>query len=313
MKYRPTSLAIFLVAPALAHAKPAPRTSGTMYLEEPPARPGLLDQKPASPAATSPGLLDWLHWRSKAPAPATVAPTPPPVPVKVSKPKVKAAAAPPPPSAPALEKKRWFSFFQRKPAAASAPVKPEPSAKLAKSKPTPPATTPAPEPKPEAAPKLGFFARLFGGKAGQDEERSEMDKANRPPRPADWESKFVVSMDHVEAFRFGPSGSHGADKILNRGTVVTMKKHGRAWAEVEVEDGHVYTVGADQVRAAKESDFAPPPPVILPAAQPAGGPNSSLMIDPLPVDDLPSVPQSSKPAQQANELLTPALPALPPQ
>lgn len=166
--------------------------------------------------------------------------------------------------------------------------------------------SPAPLVKPEDPKKPGFFARVLNKlgpkeKAGKTESDT-VSEASLPPLPDDWATRHIVTEDDVEAYSRGPSQPGGADEVLKKGTVVSMKKSGKAWAEISVTDGRTYTVGADQIRKAKLTDFAPKT-VATAAASPS---LPSINYEPLPTAELP---ETTAPGQlELPELLLPPLP-----
>ena len=260
--------------PASPPAKTAPKVAAKPT-EKTTSKPVAAAEKPAP--AKSGGILEFLHLKKRTDTPAA--------------PETKATAKVEP--------------AKTKPKAD--PVKPAPVAQ-AKTKPeTKPEAKPA-----EAEKKPGFFARLFSGNSDDAKSNDKVDPANRPPRPADWKEKYIVSDDHVEAYRYGPSQSRGPDEYLSKGTIITLKKGGKAWSDIATESGHIFTVGTDQIRKAREDDFAPPPPPVI-VSRPMG-PDGSLMplpsaadLEPAHTVDLPETIAQPKKSLDAAELLLPPL------
>jgi hypothetical protein len=325
MKFPAHSYLATLVATALmmvtAQAESTVPSGQTKYLE--PAKPAVAP----APAPESKGFFSFLGIKKRDSKPAAVetkaAPKPAAKPAAKPAPKQAVAKTAPPVAAPPVkESKGILGFFglgkkaaapEEKPVAKAqekkgapkpgeAPAKPDPS-KTAQTK-AKPETQAAPEPK-----KPGFFSRLFGGKIGEEDHSD--DDAPKPPRPVDWDKKYIVTESNVGAYRYGPSQTRDADEYLSKGTVVTLKKGGKAWSDIALENGHIFTVGADQIRPAKESDFAAPPPPVIATGQPFG-PDGGLMpvgdLEPIPTIDLPETQAQPRKALEATDLILPALP-----
>ncbi len=318
-----------LLAMASAETKVSP--GQTKYLE--PAKPAATP----APAPESKGFFSFLGLkkRDSQPAPAeTKAAVKPvaktavkPVSKAVEKPATKPAkAAPPVTTDPAPESKGILSWLGlKKKSTSPTPAEAKPVAKSGHKKDAAkPADLPAkaeppqmaktkPAAAPPAAPELkqpGFFSRLFGGKASGESQRD--DDGPKPPRPVDWDKKYIVTEDNVGAYRFGPAQSRDADEYLSKGTVVTLKKGGKAWSDIALENGRIFTVGADQIRPAKASDFAAPPPPVIAAMPPPVGPNGAPLpmgyLEPIPSIDLPETQAQPKKGLEAADLILPALP-----
>ncbi len=169
--------------------------------------------------------------------------------------------------------------------------------KLAQSKKADPAKpTPVPV---EPAKKPGFLARIFGGWGG-DANSSAVD-GSKPLRPLDWAEKHIIKDEDVAAYTYGPSQATGPDDRLAKGTLVTLKRAGKSWSEVELENGRRYTVGSDQIRKAAFDDFADP---VVQTAQVGGG--SAEYYEPLPPPNLPEAGGALEPG--APQILLPPLP-----
>ncbi len=305
------AVSTLLLGTAAAEKKDSQPLAGkTLFLTDPAPAP-----TPAAKTKTSPS-------KATPAKPAASKAVPPP-----------AAKATPPPTKPEPKSGGLLGllpFGKRSESAPPAPTKPiEKSApKTAVAKPNVPAVTPKPQlsktaeatvkpkadqkAKPEVTPpaepkKPGFFARLLGGKADEGTASNKATSGNLPPRPADWESKYIVTDDRVEAYRFGPSQPNGPDEYLVKGTVVELKKGGKAWADITLENGRIYTVGADQIRKAREDDFARPVVAQGPTL-PGGVPLPMGDLEPLPTVELPETGAQPKKSLDATELLLPPLP-----
>ena len=184
-----------------------------------------------------------------------------------------------------------------KPSPAKPPVSTATADAAAKKK-APPPLIAAPEEK-----KPGLFSRIFG-KRNKDNSESDLPGDDRPVRPADWESKYIITDNDVKGYANGPSQSMDADERLAKGTVVSLKKGGKAWADIKLEDGRTLTVGADQIRPAKISDFATPSVALATTRSTL----PEIYYEPAPP---PNLPETSGPSSlELPELL---LPPLPPQ
>ncbi len=299
--------------PPTPAAEPAPKESRRFFglfpgkeatppLEQPPAATKKKTSSPASskPAAQnvpptpepkkSSGFLG-LFSRNK-PDPDPV----PPTPVKPEKKTAPALKTPPPVVAEEKKSGGFLGLFKRKPEAVPAPAPAE------KEKPTQNLAN-AEEKKP------GFFGRIFGGKAKNDSDAAdskEIDLSDRPQRPANWQEKYIVIEDGVAAYAYGPSQSRDPEDRLPKGMVVSVKRTGKFWSEISTPNGKNFTIGADQIRKARESDFAPPP--VLASSVPSG------QIIPMP-DYEPSPPTNLPETTPQRNLDLPdlLLPPLPPQ
>ena len=245
---------------------------------------GLLPAKEAPPPPTPPPAVT----KKKSPPPTAGKP---PAPAVSAKPEKKSGTAPKTPPVVAEEKKPggFLGLFKRKPEA----------------NPTPPPTA---QEKPEQEKKPGLLSRIFGGKAksaSDESDSSEIDPADRPQRPANWQEKYIVMEDDVAAYAYGPSQSRDPEDRLPKGMVVAVKRSGKYWSEITTPNGRNFTIGADQIRKARESDFAPPP-VIASSAH-------SGEIVPLPEYD-PSPPTNLPETSPQRNLDLPdlLLPPLPP-
>lgn len=301
---------------------------------------------PASTATAAPlaedkkkpsrGLFGFFAGNEDAPTPKIASEVPPAKPAvkkaEVKPPMVAKVAAAPAPAKPVTkpeveEKKASKGFFGLfKGDSEETPAKTDPKLQAQKSTKPAPTTLPPAVPavadknkKPETvAPvtdvakeepkKPGLFARLFGGPVPGRSER-KIDKDDLPPRPADWESKYIVKDDNVKAYVYGPSQSGGADERLARGTILTLKKSSRAWAEIVVDGGRAYTVGADQIRKAEITDFAPP--AVIASTNAAGIPIGPELpyYETIPAPNLPDAP--GKPGLELPDLLLPPTPPTP--
>ena len=172
------------------------------------------------------------------------------------------------------------------------------TADAATKKKTPPPLIAAPEEK-----KPGLFSRLFG-KKNKESSGDDIPGDDRPARPTDWESKYIVTENDVKGYANGPSQSMDADERLAKGTVVSLKKGGKAWADIKLEDGRILTVGADQIRPAKITDFASPSVALATTRSTL----PEVYYEPAPP---PNLPETTGPSSlELPELL---LPPLPPQ
>lgn len=166
-----------------------------------------------------------------------------------------------------------------------------------------PPLIPAPQEK-----KPGFLSRIFGGKSESKDTESAIPSENLPVRPADWEGKYVVKEDNVAGYAYGPSQARDADEYLKQGTIVSLRKGGKAWADITVEGGRTLTVGADQIRKAEITDFAAPVVAVAMTGSPAAS-SPEVYYEPAPPPNLPET--SDSPSNlDLPELL---LPPLPPQ
>ena len=268
---------------------PAPPPATTKKKSSPPttAKPAA---QPAPEPKKSSGFLG-LFSRNK-PEPTPVPPTP-------VKPEKKSTATPKtPPPVVAEEKKSggFLGLFKRKPEAVPAPA---PAQKE--------------KPKTEVAEveekKPGFFSRIFGGNSKDDSEASdaaEIDPSDLPQRPDNWQEKYIVTEDDVAAYAYGPSQSRDPEDRLPKGMVVSVKRNGKYWSEITTPTGRNFTIGADQIRKARESDFAPPP--VIASSLPPGEYIPMPEYDPSPPTNLPETTP-----QRNLDLPDLLLPPLPPQ
>lgn len=304
MKSLPALFLLSVAAPFLFSALQAADKT-----DAPPPHPPAAEQK-------KPGFFKRLLGREE-PAPATPAPVEATVPKKTAtasarnQPKVAATKpAPAPPVEPAKP-----GFFKRllgksdKKSDSPAPEKPAVDAAVAKKtrtaaaagKPVAAAADTKAQTEPEPEKKPGFFSRLFGPRAA--EESANGDSA-KPPRPADWESKQVITEDDAPIYAYGPAQPTGPDERLAKGTIVSMKQAGKSWSRITLEDGRSFMIGTVQMRKARESDFSEPEKAV------AVGPLSPAeYFEPLPPPNLPEMTPGD--AQPSGDLLIP-LPPLPP-
>lgn len=236
----------------------------------------------------SPGFFGFLRREKSEPTP------PPPVtakPGKKSAPppaKIAAKTEAAPPTSEKKESSGFFGFFKRstKPQESHQPDKPE-------------ADGPAKKP--------GFFARIFGGSSDSKPEQSALDDLNphdRPQRPANWKEKYIVIEDDVAAYAYGPSQAHDPEDHLPKGMVVSVKRSGKFWTEITTPTGRNFTIGSDQIRKARETDFAPPP--VIASSLPAGEIIPMQDFDPSPPPNLPeTTPQRNL---DLPDLILPPLP-----
>jgi hypothetical protein len=155
--------------------------------------------------------------------------------------------------------------------------------------------------KPAAEKKPGILARIFGSKSKKEEEpvAAESASGQKPPRPDNWEGRHIVTDKEIPAYSYGPSQATGADEWLKQGTLVKMKKAGKGWSEVELDDGRAFVVSTDQIRPAKLTDFAEP--VRATASQ-----GASQYYEPLPPPNLPESGAGGAPVTP--DLLLPPVP-----
>jgi len=243
-----------------------------------------------------------------APLPVTAAPA------KKSPPTESVPPAPPAPKPSLLQKLNPFRKKDPPPPPAPAPAPPKNSKKSAPSKAVPAVPPPAPAkpavpPKPQAAPppsapaepkKPGFFSRL---KAKLDRDPDALPAAEKPERPSDWKERWVVTEDSTAFYEFGPSQASGPDLRLPKGQILRLGKASRGWAHVELDGGRSGYIGTDQMRQAKEDDFAPPQIAVLPQLA-AGSLPAPWSPGAVPPDqpDLPSIPGAEN-----SQLLLPPL------
>jgi hypothetical protein len=312
-------------------AKPAPAVKPPAQVASKPSAPAPPKPTAVKPSENKRGSILGFFKRDKAPA-AAVKPPVSEKPTVAQKPSVpepkkviaaapaKPAVKPKPIETPSAETKKSGTFskllgvFRRdeaKPEAPDAPnskvaEKPKGSETAAAKK--SPKEAPPLIKAPETEPKTGFFARIFGSSNKEDSKKDANDDfpSSKPERPSDWESKYIITDDHVEAYRYGPSQARDADEILSKGTVVKLKTEGKSWVEIALADGKIYTVGADQVRKARKDDFADPAPIV---AIGAGAPLPLGYYEPAPPPNLPEMTTGEK-NLEFPELL---LPPLPPQ
>lgn len=269
---------------------PTPPPATTKKKSSPPTavKPAAKNLPPVPEPKKSSGFLGLFSRNKPDPDPA------PPAPVKPGK---KAGPAPKTPAPLVAEEKKsggFLGLFKRKPDADSTPT---PAAKE--------------KPKQDVAKveekKPGFFSRIFGGKSKDDSDAAnanEIDPSDRPPRPANWEEKYIVIDDDVAAYAYGPSQSRDPEDRLPKGMILSVKRSGKFWSEITTPNGRNFTIGADQIRKARESDFAPPP--VIASSAPAGEIIPMPEYDPTPPTNLPETsPQRNL---DLPDLLLPPLP-----
>lgn len=190
---------------------------------------------------------------------------------------------------------------------AAAPAVPQKSlsdAKTRKPAPLPPVAAPE-DPK-----KPGFFSRIKNRITGRG-SRDASSAGNlavdghsgppgrgadaklppeKPPRPADWQERWVISEDQVKFFAFGPSQASGPDLRLGKGDVVKVVQTEKSWTRVELDGGRTGYIGTDQLRQAAETDFAKPRSA--PATQLASSTNPQYWAPAAPMPDLPDLPMA---------------------
>jgi hypothetical protein len=97
--------------------------------------------------------------------------------------------------------------------------------------------------------KGGFFKRIGGG--------SEKDKPP-PPQPSTRDlgtgEKYVVSVTGTPFYSIGPSQPLPPDQILNEGYMVTMRKAGWGWSDIELPGGRMGVVATKNLRKATAAE-----------------------------------------------------------
>lgn len=269
---------------------PAPPPAVTKKKSSPPtkAKSAAQNVPPAPEPKKSSGFLGLFKREKPEPTPV------PPTPVKPEKKSASAPKTPPPVVAEEKKSGGFLGLFKRKPEADPAPApaeKARPTQEVAK----------AQEKKP------GFFSRIFGGNSKEDSEAADAlatDPSDRPQRPANWQEKYIVIEDDVAAYAYGPSQSRDPEDRLPKGMIVSVKRNGKFWSEITTPSGRNFTIGADQIRKARESDFAPPP--VIASSLPSGEIIPMPEFDPSPPTNLPeTTPQRNL---DLPDLLLPPLP-----
>jgi hypothetical protein len=290
MKSTPITLLLLLSLTLVsANAEQRPKSSQTQYLKT-----------PAAPEK-KPGLLNKLWPFGKEEKPATSLPKPEKK-TSAAKPqqvtKSGKLAEPTPVSKPTKKEEApgfFRGLFTKK--AEKPKTEVEPKRSIVKTKTAEAMKTPLVSPKmlpqqasatPKEKEQAGFFSRFFGNNGAAQTPSEKPATSDKPLRTDDWMTKAIIQEQDVEAYSFGPS-QMAPDARLAKGTYVKMKKRGKEWSEITLDDGRTLTVASDLVRMAANDDFRDPPPPPIAAMNP-NLLNSSLPQFSLPMQDSLNLP-----------------------
>ncbi len=164
-------------------------------------------------------------------------------------------------SADGAPRKRWFRLPFSGPGeeVASAPERGEPPPEFVPAPGDTDSPTASPPPTPIAQVPTGGKKRWFGRIAaiGGDAPSGapEPEPAPQAARDLGIGQKYVVTIEGTPFYSIGPTQPLPPDEILKEGSVVTMRKAGWGWSDIELPGGEMGVVSSRNLRKATSADL----------------------------------------------------------